>query len=169
MIEVGILNLGVESESEAPVVLLRAEGEDRVLPIWIGQPEATAIMLVMQGIEPPRPLTHDLLLNLVRSMGFDVERVEINDLDDGTFFADLVLTDGTNTVTVDARPSDSIAVALRAGAPILVDEKVMAEAGRIYRDGALSIPGEGPDADNEVAAFRDFLDHIEPEDFASNS
>lgn len=156
MIPVHIHSLGLDEQNNQPVLILREDDGLRVVPIWIGHPEAMAIMLAVQGVEPPRPLTHDLMMGIIRASGFEVERVEINRVEAGTFFATLVLTSPERTLNVDARPSDSLALSVRAGCPVLVDEEVMRVSG--------VIPEE--EAEEEVAAFRDFLDHVDPEDFA---
>ncbi len=163
MIEVRIASLGVDSRSNSPVIILRplAEeaGHNRVLPIWIGTPEATSILLALQGAEPPRPMTHDLMQDMVETLGYLVQRVEITRLEEGTFYAALILQGEERTYALDARPSDSIALAIRAGAPLFVAEAVLEEA---------AVESE-PDFDEEaeVEAFRDFLDNIEPSDFSS--
>jgi len=158
MIPVHIHSLGLDEKNNQPVLMLREDEGHRVVPIWIGHPEAMAIMLAVQGIEPPRPLTHDLMMRIVEATGFTVERVEITRVDGGTFFASIVLTSAERTLAVDARPSDSLALAVRAGCPVLVDDEVMRISG--------VVPEE--EAEEEVAAFRDFLDHVEPEDFGSS-
>jgi bifunctional DNase/RNase len=129
MIPVTIHSVGLDQTSGQPIVLLREEDGERVMPIWIGQPEATAILMAMEGIEAPRPMTHDLLLSVIESQGLMLERVEITRLEGGTFFAALVLRGEEKTVALDARPSDSMALAVRAGCPILVSEAVFEEAG----------------------------------------
>jgi bifunctional DNase/RNase len=166
MIEVVIHSLGMEQETNQPVIILRATADDRMLPIWIGGPEAQAILMNFQDVPPPRPMTHDLLHNTIRALGFLVERVEITDLQESTFFANIVLFDGTNTVELDARPSDSIALAVRAGCPILVDEGVMETASREW---APEDELETEEAEREVEQFREFLAGVDPEDFAGNS
>jgi bifunctional DNase/RNase len=115
-----------------------------------------AIMLAVQGVEPPRPLTHDLMMEIIAAAGYEVERVEITRVENGTFFATLVLKSPERTLSIDARPSDSLALAVRAGCPVLVAEEVMRTSGVIPE----------AEAEEEVAAFRDFLDHVDPEDFA---
>lgn len=162
MIEVRLASLGVDSRSNSPVVILRPlieeDGHNRVLPIWIGTPEATAILLALQGAELPRPMTHDLMQNVVETLGYMVQRVEITRLEQGTFYAALVLRGEDRTFALDARPSDSIALAIRTGAPLFVAEDVLDEA-------AVEAEPE-VDADAEVEAFRDFLEHIDPSDFS---
>jgi hypothetical protein len=156
MIPVHIHSLGLDEQNNQPVLILRENDGLRVVPIWIGHPEAMAIMLAVQGVEPPRPLTHDLMMRIVTAAGYTVERVEITRVESGTFFATLMLTGPGGKLTIDARPSDSLALAVRAGCPVVVDEEVMRVSG--------VVPEE--EAEVEVAAFRDFLDHVDPEDFA---
>jgi len=158
MIPVRIHSLGLDQTTNQPVILLREEDGVRVLPIWIGHPEATAILIAIEGVEAPRPMTHDLLLASILAAGHQIERVEITRLEEGTFYAALVLRGEERTVVVDARPSDSIAVAVRAGCPILVAEAVMQESA--------VIPDEAEE--EEVEKFRDFLEQVDPEDFAQS-
>lgn len=161
MIHVRIASLSMDSVSNQPVILLRPvdEPEDagRLLPIWIGHPEATAILLALQGVEPPRPMTHDLLTGIVQATGFIVERVEITRLEEGTFFAALILRGEERTIAIDARPSDSIALAVRTGSPIFVAEDVL-EAAAVAEERTV-------DEEAEVEQFREFLDHVDPSDF----
>jgi uncharacterized protein len=141
--------------SNQPIVLLREVAGERYLPIWIGAVEATAIAFAQQGVVPPRPLTHDLLRDVLEATGNTLTEVRITDVKDGVFYALLVLDSGSE---VSARPSDSIALALRTGTRIVCAEDVLDEAG-------LSVPAEQED---EVEAFREFLDHVTPEDFESH-
>jgi len=161
MIHVHIASLSMDSVSNQPVVLLRPveepEGEGRLLPIWIGHPEATAILLALQGVNPPRPMTHDLLTGVLEATGFIIERVEVTRLEEGTFYAALVLRGEERTVVIDARPSDSIALAVRAGCPIFVAEDVLDEAAVAEE--------KNVDEEAEVERFREFLDHVDPDDF----
>lgn len=138
--------------SNQPIVLLREVAGDRYLPIWIGAVEATAIAFAQQGVVPPRPLTHDLLRDVIASTGNTLSEVRITSMQDGVFYAELIFASG---IEVSARPSDSIALALRTGARIVCAEEVLAEAG-------LAVPEEQED---EVERFREFLDHVTPEDF----
>jgi len=156
VIAVHIHSLGLDEQNNQPVLILREDDGLRVVPIWIGHPEAMAIMLAVQGIEPPRPLTHDLMMSIIGAAGYDVERVEITRVENGTFFATLVLKSPERTLSIDARPSDSLALSVRAGCPVFVGEEVMRSSGVIPE----------AEAEEEVAAFRDFLDHVDPEDFA---
>jgi uncharacterized protein len=152
MSEMRVVGVRVELPANQPILLLRETEGDRYLPIWIGSVEATAIALEQQGVRPPRPLTHDLLKEIITALGRELEQVRITDLQEGTFYAELVF-DGD--VRVSARPSDSVALALRVGVPIHAEESVLAEAGLI-------IPDEQED---EVEKFREFLDSVSPEDF----
>lgn len=154
MSEMRVVGIRVELPNNQPILLLRESEGDRYLPIWIGQSEATAIALEQQGVKPARPMTHDLMKNVITAFGRELEQVRIIDLREGTFFAELVF-DGD--VRVSARPTDSIALALRAGVPIHADEAVLAEAG-------LLIPDERED---EVEKFKEFLDSVSPEDFGA--
>jgi uncharacterized protein len=149
-----------ERPTRTPVVILReVAGQRRVLPIFIGVPEAQAIALTMQNIETPRPMTHDLMKNLLDEVGAQVERITVTELREGTFFAEIVLSAQGEVRTVSSRPSDAIALAIRIGSPIFADEDVLEEAGRVEQ------PDE-EEAEQVVEQFRDFIDHVNPEDFA---
>ncbi|WGL50584.1 bifunctional nuclease family protein [Nocardioides sp. BP30] len=154
MREVDVLGVRVEMPSNQPLVLLREVTGERYLPIWIGAVEATAIAFAQQGVVPPRPLTHDLLKDILEATGNELAEVQIVDVKDGVFFANLVFASG---VEVSARPSDSIAIALRTGARVVCADEVLAEAG-------VAVPAEQED---EVERFREFLDQVTPEDFES--
>lgn len=152
MIAVEVVGVRVEMPSNQPIVLLRESGTVRYLPIWVGAVEATAIAFAQQGIASTRPMTHDLLIDVVNSLGSNIESVHLTELKDGIFYANLNLANG---VVVSARPSDAIALALRDQAPILASEDLINQAGL-----------EIPDAtDDEVEKFKEFLDHVNPEDF----
>ena len=152
MRELSVVGVRVELPSNQPIVLLREVEGDRYLPIWIGAVEATAIAFAQQGVVPPRPLTHDLLKDVLAATGNELTEVRITDVKDGVFFATLVLGSG---VEIGARPSDSIALALRTGSRIVCAEEVLDEVG-------LAVPAEQED---EVERFREFLDQVTPEDF----
>jgi len=152
--EVDVLGVRVEMPSNQPIVLLREVSGERYLPIWIGAVEATAIAFAQQGVVPPRPLTHDLLKDILAATGNELTEVQITQVQDRVFYANLVFASG---VEVSARPSDSIALALRTGTKIVCAEEVLDEAG-------LAVPAEQED---EVEKFREFLDHVTPEDFES--
>ena len=147
-----MVGVRVEMPSNQPIVLLREVTGDRYLPIWIGAVEATAIAFAQQGVVPPRPLTHDLMKELIGATGNELTEVRITEMRDNVFYAVLVLSSG---VEVGARPSDSIALALRTGSRIVCAEDVLDEAG-------LEVPEEDED---EVEKFREFLDNVSPEDF----
>jgi bifunctional DNase/RNase len=150
--ELTVVGVRVELPSNQPIVLLKESAGDRYLPIWIGAVEATAIAFAQQGIVPARPLTHDLLKDVLQAVGADLDAVMITELRDGVYYADLRFGDGTS---VSARPSDAIALAIRAGTVIYADESVLDVAG-------ITIPDE---QESEVERFREFLDQISPEDF----
>jgi hypothetical protein len=150
--EVDVVGVRVEMPSNQPIVLLREVSGDRYLPIWIGAVEATAIAFAQQGVVPPRPLTHDLMKDLIGATGNELSEVRITEMRDGVFYAVLVLSSGAE---VSARPSDSIALALRTGTKIVCSDDVLDEAG-------LEVPEEEED---EVEKFREFLDNVSPEDF----
>lgn len=170
MKQVRIASLAIDPRSEQPIVLLKpldeAPGEGRLLPIWIGQPEATAILLAVEGIETPRPMTHDLLRDLIATLDSVVERVEITRVDNGTFYAGIVLRSEERRRVIDARPSDSIALAVRTGAPIFVADEVLDEAA--VADESIVEDGE-TDEEDQVAEFRRFLESVNPSDFRSHS
>ena len=152
MREVDVMGVRVEMPSNQPIVLLREVSGERYLPIWIGAVEATAIAFAQQGVVPPRPLTHDLMKDVLDATGNALSEVRITDVKDGVFFALLVFGSG---IEVSARPSDSIALALRTGTRIVCADDVLDEAG-------LAVPAEQED---EVEKFREFLDQVTPEDF----
>lgn len=149
---VEVVGVRVEMPSNAPIVLVRPVGGGVLLPIWIGPNEAAAIAMAQQGVVAPRPLTHDLFVATTVHLGAPLRSVRIVRLDEGVFFAELVFDAGP----VDARPSDAIALALRAEVPILVADEVLSEAG---------VEPEAADETDEVEQFREFLDSVTPEDF----
>jgi uncharacterized protein len=152
--ELSVVGVRVELPSNQPIVLLKEVDGDRYLPIWIGAVEATAIAYEQQGVKPPRPLTHDLMRDILTALHAPLRAVEIMELKDNVYFADLLL--GDEGVRVSARPSDSIALALRVGAPIRCAEQILTDVGIV-------IPDEQED---EVEKFREFLEQVTPEDFA---
>ena len=154
MRELSVVGVRVELPSNQPIVLLKEVGGDRYLPIWIGAVEATAIAYEQQGMKSPRPLTHDLMRDILTALRQPLKSVEITEMKENIYYADLVI--GESGVRVSARPSDSIALALRSGATIWCAEEVLTEAGII-------IPDEQED---EVEKFREFLEGVTPEDFA---
>lgn len=156
MIEMELTGVRVELPTNQPIVLLRERGGERYLPIWIGASEAAAIALSLQGVVTPRPMTHDLLRNILEEMAVRVDRVVVTELRDSTFFATIQMQRDAATYEISSRPSDAIALAVRLSAPIFASEEVLEEA-------AILIPG---DEEEEVEKFREFLDQVTPEDFA---
>jgi len=153
MREVEVVGVRVEMPTNQPLVLLREAEGSRYLPIWIGAVEASAIAYAQQGTPTARPLTHELMQHVVEALGDELDEVRILDVKEGVFYALLVFASGAE---VEARPSDSIALALRAGARIVCAEDVLDEAGI----------ASTTDEDQEVEKFREFLDDVEPEDFS---
>jgi hypothetical protein len=156
MKELQVVGVRLELPTSQPIVLLREVDGDRYLPIWVGTAEATAIAFEQQGVEPPRPMTHDLLRDVLNALSVELTSVEVTELSDGVFYADLVLSNG---VRVSARPSDAIALALRTGSTVYGAEEVLEEAGIVVPD----------EQEDEVEKFREFLDNISPDDFAGGS
>ena|SRR5487761_2327758 len=161
MIPVEVVGVRVEMPSNQPIVLLKEIEGSRFLPIWVGAVEATAIAFAQQGVLPPRPLTHDLMKDLLEQLNGSLDAVHLTELRDGVFYADLIVKTSTQQqLVISARPSDAIALALRTKSVILATEELLAEAG-------IEIPDEeSSDANEEVERFREFLDQINPEDFA---
>ena len=157
MIELSLVGVRVELPSNQPIVLLKETNGERYLPIWIGAVEATAIAFALQGIETPRPMTHDLMRDILKQTETEVDRIVINDLVDQTFFATIRMSADGKTTEVSSRPSDAIALAVRIDAPLFASEDVLEQAGIELRD----------EEETEVEKFREFLDQVSPEDFAS--
>ena len=156
MQELRVVGVRVELPGNQPILLLKETQGERYLPIWIGAVEAAAIAFEQQGVRPARPMTHDLLRDVIGALGARLEAVHITDLRDGVFYAELVFAGGAR---VSARPSDAVALAVRTGAPIYGAEALLDEVG-------IEIPDEQED---EVEKFREFLDNISPEDFGAGS
>jgi bifunctional DNase/RNase len=148
-----------------PVVLLVDEDETIALPIWIGQAEAMAIAMRLQSVQPPRPMTHDLLARVLEQLATKVLKVVVSDVRDATYYAEIHLSRNGTAYVIDSRPSDAIALALRADAPIFVEEKVAAQAISLRR-----LPAEGEEHAEEEGEldpqeFRKFLERVKPDDF----
>lgn len=159
-----LVGVRVELPSNAPIVLLReTSGQHRTLPIFIGGPEASAIAFALEQVQTPRPLTHDLIKNLLDDLGVSLERVVVTELRDTTFYAELHLNGGNGrTHIVSSRPSDAIAIAARTGTPIFADEDVL--------DVAAYPPEDEPEEEEQeevVEQFKTFIEQVNPEDFAS--
>jgi len=158
-VEMELVGIEMERPPNIPCLVLReAEGAGRVLPIFIGGPEATAIAFALEEVETPRPMTHDLMKDILDEIGARIERVVVTELRDATFYAEIVLSSAGSVHSVSARPSDAVALAVRYGAPVFAEEGVLDEAGRA--------PDEGMPED-VVEQFRAFIDGVNPEDFAS--
>jgi uncharacterized protein len=146
----------VELPTNQPIVLLKEDEGERYLPIWIGAAEAAAIAFALQGVVTPRPMTHDLMKNLLEEVGAHIQRIEITELREGTYYANINMRMNGNAYEISARPSDAIALAVRVEAPIFADEEVLTDA-------SILIPS---DEEDEVEKFREFLESVNPEDFA---
>lgn len=138
-----------------PVVLLVDQPETMALPIWIGQAEATAIAMELQGVHPPRPMTHDLVRVLLHELKASVSRIVVTDVRDNTYFAEIHVAQNGGALVIDSRPSDAIAVALRMEAPIFVEEKVAAQAIQLKKSFD----------ENDMEEWKKFLDRVKPSDF----
>ncbi|HVM11058.1 MAG TPA: bifunctional nuclease family protein [Actinomycetota bacterium] len=155
MIEMRLEGVRVELPANQPIVLLKERTGERYLPIWIGTAEATAIALAIQGVTPARPMTHDLMKNMLDELQVVVERILITDLREGTYYATIQMARDGTRLEISSRPSDAIALAARIEVPIFAHEDVMAEAGITMSE----------DEEQEVEKFREFLDRVSPEDF----
>jgi bifunctional DNase/RNase len=160
LVEMKVRGLALDPVSNMPIIILRDDEDKRSLPIWVGIFEANAIALELEKIATPRPMTHDLIKNVLETLDVAVTRVVVTDLRENTFYAVLHLKLGTNEFTVDSRPSDAIALALRVGATIFVDEDVFPKAGKME----VSKEGEPMKAD-DPEQLREWLQNIKPEDF----
>ncbi len=179
MIKVNIDSVRISLMTQSRVVVLREVGSQRYLPIWIGAPEADAITLRLQGIHVDRPLTHDLLYNTIRTLGAEVEYVIVTELKNDIFYAEIVLELDEEEVRIDSRPSDALALAVRAEVPIYVAEEVMEEAGRIPDEGLTpnilidTTTSNEQQADEEVdeddlGAFADFIEGLDLDDLGND-
>jgi uncharacterized protein len=155
VIEMELVGVRVELPANQPIVLLKEREGSRYLPIWIGAVEATSIAFALQGVVTPRPMTHDLLRDMLSSLHVSVDRIVVTELRDGTFYAEIQMRQNGEAVTVSSRPSDAIALAVRTSVPIFADESVLDEAGIEIED----------EEEDEVQRFKEFLDQVSPEDF----
>jgi hypothetical protein len=168
MVEVSVVRLGLDSSTNSFVVILQERDGPRLLPIWIGRPEAEAIAAHLQSIKRERPLTHDLAKTLILALGADLQRVAITKVEDRTYFAELQLVKGTELLAVDARPSDSIAIALRCGAPIFAADELLLMPSEEEGESAPEFPAAPePRATDELSAeaLQRHLSTLRPEDF----
>ena len=160
MQEMSIYGVSFDIGAKQPIVLLKTVNDSKFLPIWIGSTEATAILMKLQGVETPRPMTHDLLSNVVSGLDAEIARITVTELRDNTFFALITLRVQATEIEIDSRPSDALALAVRAGAPIFVSDRVIEESALNINEGQLG------DTEDVVEAFKAFLDEVNPEDFA---
>jgi hypothetical protein len=156
-----LIGVRLEVPANAPVMMLREQVEpQRVLPIYIGGPEASAIHYALEGIVPPRPLTHDLMATVVGELGGTLERIVVTEMREHTFFAELHIRVADRVLTVSSRPSDAVALSVRLGTPIFAAEEVLDEAGQLPE------AADEEEAEEILDEFRDFIEHVNPEDFA---
>ncbi|MFZ0058992.1 MAG: bifunctional nuclease family protein [Acidimicrobiales bacterium] len=163
MLEVRLTAVRVDLQSNTPVVLLQEVDGERSLPIFIGAPEATAIAFAIQGVEVQRPMTHDLMKDLLDALGASVARVVVSEVRDATYFAEIHLMVAGRALELSSRPSDAIALAARTHSPLYVEDDLMEAAGVVLDD-----EEEDEDAPEEIVGeFREFLDRVRPEDFTT--
>jgi bifunctional DNase/RNase len=155
MIKMTVRGIALDPLTNMPIIILKDADDKRALPIWVGIFEANAIALELEKISTPRPMTHDLIKNILDGLGASVQQVVVNDLKDNTFFAVIEISVNGNVVNIDSRPSDAIALALRVNAPIFVTEKVVTKAKSI----------EVSDEKEEADRWREWLENLKPEDF----
>ena len=163
MVEMELLGVRLELPANAPILLLReVGGQRRVLPIYIGGEEAKAIALALERVVTPRPMTHDLMKDLLDDLGASVERIVVTELRDSTFYAEIELRSGGRAHRVSSRPSDAVALAVRVNSGIFASEEVLDEA-------AAPVAEESDDQEDVVEQFREFIDQVRPEDFGGNA
>jgi bifunctional DNase/RNase len=168
-----IYGVSFDMVGKQPIVLLKTVDGNRFLPIWIGHPEAAAILMKLQGASTPRPMTHDLLSDLLEQVDAKCERVAVTELRDNTFYASITISMNGSELEIDSRPSDAIALAVRTGTPIFANEGVLDEAGQVLVDEGSEAEGEEDEelspAESEelIAEFRSFIEDVSPEDFES--
>jgi uncharacterized protein len=159
MQEMDIYGVSFDLVGKQPIVLLKTKDGNKYLPIWIGQPEAAAILMKLQGASTPRPLTHDLLTEILGQLEAQVTRIVVTELRENTFYAQITVQLDGQEIEVDSRPSDAIAIAIRADAPIYAADQVIEES-------AIEFEGEEVNEEEIVAEFKRFLDDVSPEQFA---
>lgn len=160
-VEMKVRGLALDPMSNMPIIILRDDEDKRSLPIWVGIFEANAIALELEKIATPRPMTHDLIKNILESLDARVAKIVVNDLRDNTFFATIHLQVGKSEIAVDSRPSDAIALALRVAAPIFVDEEVVRKAKSVEVTRETEVGGRAEDPQK----IKEWLDSIKPADF----
>ena len=161
MQEMVIYGVSFDMVGKQPIVLLKAVDTNKFLPIWIGHPEAAAILMKLQGASTPRPMTHDLRCEMLGELEARCTQVSVTELRENTFFATITLSMNGRELEIDSRPSDALALAVRSGAPIFAAEDVIAES-------AIEFEHDVEDTEEVVEKFKDFLDQVSPEDFAGD-
>jgi bifunctional DNase/RNase len=157
-----IYGVSFDMVGKQPIVLLKTADDNRFLPIWIGHPEAAAILMKLQGADTPRPMTHDLIVDMLDQVETKCVRISITELRDNTFYASITLLVAGSEVEIDSRPSDALALAVRVSAPIFVADEVIEESSIEFEQGV-------EDNEQVVEKFKDFLDDVSPEDFLQDS
>jgi len=171
MREMTLYGVSFEPIGKQPIVLLKTVDDERFLPIWIGHPEAAAILMKLQGASPPRPMTHDLVTDIISELQGEVVRVTVTELRENTYYARITIVQDGREVEVDARPSDAIALAVRCEAQIFAADEVVEESGIEFQAEDEEQPGfvtASSLADLDPAEFREFLETVTPEEFASS-
>ena len=166
-----LYGVSFEPIGKQPIVLLKTLDEDRFLPIWIGHPEAAAILMKLQGADPPRPMTHDLLTEVVSELKAEVVRVTVTELRENTYFAKITIVHDGQELEIDSRPSDAIALAVRCEAQIFVADDVVEESGIEFQAGddeQVSLVTASSLADLDPEEFSRFIESVTPEEFASS-
>jgi uncharacterized protein len=158
--EMQIYGVSFDMVGKQPIVLLKTVDSNRFLPIWIGHPEAAAILMKLQGAQTPRPMTHDLLTDILGELEATCTKVSVTELRENTFYASITLNVNGREIEVDSRPSDALALAVRCGAQIFAAEDVIA-------DSAIEFEHEVEDQEEVVEKFKDFLENVSPEDFGA--
>jgi len=159
MVEMTIYGVSFDLVGKQPIVLLKTVDSNKFLPIWIGHPEAAAILMKLQGATTPRPMTHDLVSDMLGELEVSCARVAVTELRENTFYASITLAVNGREIEIDSRPSDALALAVRAGAPIFAAEDVITES-------AIEFEHEVEDTEEVVDKFKEFLENVTPEDFA---
>jgi bifunctional DNase/RNase len=159
MQEMVIYGVSFDLVGKQPIVLLKTADGNRYLPIWIGQPEAAAILMRLQGASTPRPMTHDLVTELLEQLDAQVVRITVTELRDNTFYASITVQQNGSEIEIDSRPSDAIALAVRAEAPIFAADRVIEES-------AIEFEGEEVNEEEIVSDFKQFLENVSPDEFA---
>jgi uncharacterized protein len=159
MHEMVIYGVSFDLVGKQPIVLLKTADGNKFLPIWIGHPEAAAILMKLQGASTPRPMTHDLLSDMLEQLDAEVVRITVTELRENTFYASITVQQNGSEIEIDSRPSDAIAIAVRSDAPIFAAERVIEES-------AIEFEGEEVNEEEIVDEFRKFLDDVSPDQFA---